>query len=83
MCGMNPMGVGYLSLVDGRWFGEVWVRRVIVYGLWALGLSWLVIWGVSAMVRDTMPTGVVWAFLSMVVWWLVGGAANEGSAKDN
>ena len=78
------MGVGYLSLVSGRWFsGEVRVRRLIVYGLWALGLGWLVIWGVSAMIRDTMPSGVVWAFLSMVVWWLVGGAAKEDNAKDN
>jgi len=78
------MGVGYLSLAIGRWFsGEVRVRRLIVYGLWTFGLGWLVIWGVSAMVRDTMPSGVVWAFLSMVVWWLVGGAAKEDSAKDN
>jgi hypothetical protein len=77
------MGVGYLSLDYGRRFnGEVRVRRLIVYGLWALGLGWLVIWGVSAMVRDTMPTGVVWAFLSMVVWWLVGGARAD-SPKDN
>ena len=77
------MGVGYHSLDYGRRFnGEVRVRRLIVYGLWALGLGWLVIWGVSAMVRDTMPTGVVWAFLSMVVWWLVGGARAD-SAEDN
>ena len=61
-------------------FGEVRVRRLIIYGLWVLGLGWLVVWGVSAMARDTMPTGVVWAFLSIVVWWLVGGAAKEDSA---
>jgi hypothetical protein len=78
------MGVGKLSLVFGRLCsGEVRVRRLLVYALWALGLGWLVIWGISAMVRDSMPTGVVWAFLSMVVWWLVGGAAKEDSAKDN
>lgn len=78
------MGVGKLSLVIGRLCsGEVRVRRLLVYALWALGLGWLVIWGISAMVRDSMPTGVVWAFLSMVVWWLVGGAAKEDSAKDN
>ena len=59
------------------------MRRLIVYSLWVLGLGWLVIWGVSAMVRDTMPTGVVWAFLSMVVWWLVGGAAKEDSLKED
>jgi hypothetical protein len=34
------------------------------------------------MVRDSMPTGMVWAFLSMIVWWLVGGASNEDGAKD-
>jgi len=61
-------------------FGEVRVRRLIIYGLWVLGLGWLVVWGVSAMARDTMPAGVVWAFLSIVVWWLVGGAAKEDSA---
>jgi hypothetical protein len=78
------MGVGKLSLVFGKLCsGEVRVRRLLVYTLWALGLGWLVIWGISAMVRDSMPTGVVWAFLSMVVWWLVGGAAKEDSAKDN
>lgn len=63
--------------------GGMGVRRIIIYGLWALGLGWLVIWGVSAMARDSMPTGVVWAFLSMIVWWLIGGASNEGSARDN
>ena len=59
------------------------MRRVIVYGLWVFGLGWLVVWGISAMARDSMPTGVVWAFLSMIVWWLVGGASNEDGAKDN
>jgi hypothetical protein len=78
------MGVGFfLSQVREIIRGGMGVRRVIVYGLWVLGLGWLVIWGVSAMVRDSMPTGVVWAFLSMIVWWLVGGASNEDSAKDN
>ena len=59
------------------------MRRLFVYALWAVGLGWLVIWGVSAMVRDTMPTGVVWAGLSMVVWWLLGGANKEDSTQDN
>ncbi len=59
------------------------MRRVIIYILWVLGLSWLVVWGVSAMVKDTMPTGVIWAFLSMVVWWLIGGAKKEDSTQDN
>lgn len=68
----SPAGLGEKQ-------GGAGVRRVIVYLLWAFGLSWLVIWGVSAMVRDTMPIGVVWAFLSMVVWWLIGGAKKEDS----
>ena len=59
------------------------MRRVIVYGLWVFSLGWLVVWGISAMARDSMPTGVVWAFLSMIVWWLVGGASNGDGAKDN
>ena len=63
--------------------GEVWVKRIIVYGLWAIGLGWLVIWGISAMVRDTMPTGVVWAGLSMVVWWLVGGETKKDNPKED
>jgi hypothetical protein len=58
------------------------VRRIIVYGLWALGLGWVVVWGVTAMVRDTMPPGVVWAFLSMVVWWMLGGDTNEDRASE-
>lgn len=77
------MDLGYHSLVLGRWLGEVWVRRIITYILWALGLGWLVIWGISALAQDSMPTGVVWAFLSLVIWWLVGGEAKEDSAKDN
>lgn len=72
-----------LLAVWEKYWGGTGVRRVIVYFLWALGLSWLVVWGVSAMVRGTMPTGVVWAFLSMIVWWLIGGASKEDSAKDN
>jgi hypothetical protein len=64
-------------------WGGVGVRRVIVYGFWCLGLGWLIIWGISAMVRDTMPTGFVWAFLSMVVWWLIGRASKEGETEDN
>ena len=81
---LNPMGVGLLlpQVREINW-GGVGVRRVIVYGLWCLGLGWLIIWGVSAMVRDTMPSGIVWAFLSMVVWWLVGGAGKEGETEDN
>lgn len=68
---------------SGEKWGGVGVRRVIIYILWVLGLSWLVVWGVSAMVKDTMPTGVIWAFLSMVVWWLIGGARKEDSTQDN
>lgn len=77
------MGVGCFSHWLGEKQGGAGMRRFIVYILWIFGLSWLVIWGVSAMVRDTMPTGVVWAFLSMVVWWLVGGAKKEDSTQDN
>ena len=80
---VNPMGVGNYPLCREGFSGEVRVRRLIVYAVWALGLGWLMIWGISAFMRDTMPTGVVWAFLSMVVWWLVGGPANEDSARDN
>lgn len=58
------------------------MRRLIVYCAWVLGLGWLLIWGVSALVRDTMPTGVVWAFLSMAVWWMVGGAAKEDGQNE-
>jgi len=35
------------------------------------------------MVRDTMPTGVVWAGLSMVVWWLVGGETKKDNPKED
>jgi hypothetical protein len=59
------------------------VKRIIVYGLWAIGLGWLVIWGISAMVRDTMPTGVVWAGLSMVVWWMVGSETKKDNPKED
>ncbi|UCD98484.1 MAG: hypothetical protein JSV42_16255 [Chloroflexota bacterium] len=59
------------------------MRRIIVYILWACGLGWLVVWGVSAIVRDTMPTGVIWAFLSMTVWWVIGGAKKEDNPQDN
>jgi hypothetical protein len=71
-----------LMILENDW-GGTGVRRVIIYGLWALGLGWLVVWGVSAMLRDAMPTGVVWAFLSMIVWWFIGSAARESSTKDN
>jgi hypothetical protein len=30
-----------------------------------------------------MPPGVVWAFLSMIVWWMLGGDAKEDRAGDN
>ena len=46
-------------------------------------MGWVVVWGVTAMVRDTMPPGVVWAFLSMIVWWMLGGDAKEDRAGDN
>jgi len=78
------MGVGCFSRrFERENWGGAGVRRLIVYSLWALGLGWLIIWGVAAMVRDTMPTGVFWAFLSMIIWWLIGGASKEDSAKDN
>ena len=80
---LNPMGVGGCSFeLWSHFWGGVSMRRVIVFGLWVLGFGWLIAWGVSAMVRDTMPSGLVWAFLSMVVWWLVGGAGKEGEIED-
>lgn len=60
------------------YWGGVVMRRIITYGLWFLGLGWLVIWGVSSMGRDSMPSGVIWATLSIIVWWLIGGASKEG-----
>jgi hypothetical protein len=63
--------------------GGIGVRRVIVYGFWVLGLGWLSIWGISAIVRDTIPAGFVWAFLSIIVWWLIGGARKEEDTEDS
>jgi len=71
------------SSLGAIYWGGVDVRRVIVYGLWALGFGWLIVWGVSAMVKDTMPSGLVWGFLSIVVWWMIGGARNEEEPEDN
>jgi hypothetical protein len=62
--------------------GGVCVRKVIVYGFWFLGLGWLSIWGISAMVRDTIPAGFVWAFLSIGVWWLIGKDSKEEETGD-
>ena len=58
------------------------MRRLIVSCVWVLGLGWLLIWGVSALVRDTVPTGAVWAFLSIAAWWMVGGAAKEENQNE-
>jgi hypothetical protein len=80
---LNPISLGCLSVGFEKYWGGMGVRRVFVYSLWALGLGWLVVWGVSAMARDSLPSGMVWAFLSMIVWWLVGGASKEDTTKDN
>jgi hypothetical protein len=71
-----------LSFVGALW-GGLGVRRIIVYGLWVLGLGWLVVWGISAVGRGSLPTGVIWGFLSLVVFWLIGGANKEDSTEDN
>jgi hypothetical protein len=72
-----------ISSLGGDLRGGLGVRRIIVYGFWVLGLGWLIVWGISAVVRDSLPTGVIWAFLSIIVWWLIGGANKGDSTEDN
>lgn len=80
---VDPIGCGMYLLITGEVpRGGVGMRRIIVYGLWTLGLGWLVVWGISAMARNTMPSGVIWAFLSIIVWWLIGGASKEGQDRE-
>jgi hypothetical protein len=57
------------------------MRRVILLLILIVSLGWLGLWAASSTLQDELPTGLIWALLSLGVWWLMGSANREGQRR--
>jgi hypothetical protein len=53
------------------------LRRIVQLLIFIFAFTWLGLWAASSAVQDDLPTGLIWALLSLGVWWLMGSANRE------